>query len=124
MTATANKQKGSQWERDILFYLRNEGYDAERLHLAGKDDEGDIILKLGGLPYIIEAKNEKRIDLAGYVTEAAREAANYGSKRGLGLPGVNYIALVKRRQAGTGEAYAVTPLHEWLRHVEQASPPF
>lgn len=122
MTA-ANKAKGSQWERDLLAYLRNEGYDAERLRLAGKDDEGDLVLKMGGLPFIIEAKNEKSINLAGYVREAEVEARNYSRARKQGVPGANFAAIVKARGKGTGEAYVVVPLHEWLRHIDMTNRP-
>lgn len=117
--SAANKRKGSTFELDLLKYLRNEGYDTERLRLTGKDDEGDLVLKIGGLPYIIEAKNEKRIDLAGYVREAETEARNYSRARGTSVPGANYAAIVKRRNAGIGEAYVVMPLHEWLQQIDQ-----
>lgn len=116
--SAANKAKGSLFERDLLAYLRNEGYDAERLRLAGKDDEGDLVLKIGGLAFVLEAKNEKKMNLAGYVREAEVEAKNYARSRK--LPWVNFAALVKKRNAGIGEAYVVVPLHEWLRHIDQA----
>lgn len=117
--SAANKTKGNAFERDLLLYLRNEGYDAERLRLAGSEDEGDIVLKVGGLPFIIEAKNKKRMDLAGFVREAEKEARNYSAHRKAGVPGANFAAVVKKRNAGTGEAYVVVPLHEWLRHIDQ-----
>lgn len=116
MSAT-NRRAGAKWETDLLRYLRNEGYDAERLRLTGAKDEGDLCLRLGGLPFILEAKNEKQINLASYVREAEVEARNYNNARGIGLPGANYAAVVKRRNHGVGEAYVVVPLHEWLRHV-------
>jgi Holliday junction resolvase len=118
--SAANKARGSLFERDLLNYLRNEGYDAERLRLAGTRDEGDLVLKMGGLPFIIEAKNEKKMDLSGYVREAEVEARNYSLARSLGPPGANFAAVVKRRGKGIGEAYVVVPLHEWLRHIDQA----
>ena len=37
------KRKGSAFETGILKWLRSKGVSAERLRLAGKDDEGDIV---------------------------------------------------------------------------------
>lgn len=102
-----------------MHYLRNEGLDVERLRLSGKEDEGDLILKMGGLPYVIEAKNTQRIDLASFVTEAEAEARNYAKHRGINLP--HHLAIIKRRNHGVGEAYVTLPLHEWLKQV---APPF
>lgn len=116
MTA-ANKVKGATFERDLMEYLRNEGYDAERLRLAGSEDEGDLILKLGGLAFVLEAKNRKQMNLAGWVREAEVESKNYARHRK--IPWVNFAAVIKKRNAGIGEAYVVVPLHEWLSQVDQ-----
>lgn len=114
--SAANKRRGASWELDLLKYFRNEGIDAERLRLTGKADEGDLVLKIGGIPYVVEAKNVAKIDLASYVREAEVEARNYGAHRALDfLP--NHAAIVKRRNHGVGEAYVVMPLTEWLNQI-------
>lgn len=110
--------KGGAFERDILQYLRGDGFDVERLRLAGTQDEGDLVLKLGPLwsdIFIIEAKNQRAVNLAGWVEEAATEALNYANHRGIEVP--HYVVVHKRRNAGTNRAYVTMPMHEWLRQV-------
>lgn len=73
-----SKQKGTAWESAIVRLLADEGFtQVERRALAGTSDRGDI----AGLPgWVIEAKNCKRMDLAGWVDEAALEQANDGAE--------------------------------------------
>lgn len=114
--SSANKRRGSQFEIDLLKYLRSEwSLDAERLRLAGTKDEGDIVLKVGGIPYILEAKNTQKIDLARFVSEATAEADNYAVARGIRQPG--FAAVVKRRQHSIADSYVVMPLDEWLHQI-------
>lgn len=117
--SAANKRRGASWELDLLKFLRARGYDAERLRLAGLRDEGDLVLKVGGLPYVIEAKNEKSINLSSYVQEAELEAHNYAKARLIKTP--NFVSIVKRRSHGVDKAYVVMPLDQWL---DQISTPF
>ena len=42
-TAKYNKVKGAVFETSIIQWFRELGFSAERLRLAGKDDEGDEI---------------------------------------------------------------------------------
>ena len=39
-----NKTKGATFELDIIKWFRKLGFMAERLRLAGKDDEGDVVV--------------------------------------------------------------------------------
>ena len=57
-----NKTKGATFEVDIVKLFRKLGHLAERLRLAGKDDEGDIAAVIAGKTYILELKNVKKID--------------------------------------------------------------
>ena len=43
-----NKTKGSQFETDVMKWLRKTGAIAERLTKAGAKDEGDIVTVIGG----------------------------------------------------------------------------
>lgn len=69
-----SKQKGTAWETAIVNELTRLGFDAKRVVLHGREDQGDI--HITGLPIIIEAKNEKTYKLAQWITEANREADN------------------------------------------------
>lgn len=100
---TANKRKGSRHEKDGVDFLLQELGDLfpeiERRALAGVNDKGDI----AGLPsWVLEFKNEARIDLAGYMGELEREMRNAKAKYG--------AAVVKRRTRNVSESYAVMPL--------------
>lgn len=112
--ANPSRRKGSQFEVAILNWFRGRGYDAERLTLSGKDDEGDLRVLARGLPsdlathYVIEAKAEKAIDLSGYVREARAEAGNYARRRG--LDGATPLVIIKKRNAPIEDAYVVQRL--------------
>ncbi|MGW3808835.1 hypothetical protein [Micromonospora sp. NPDC005113] len=95
---SASRRKGTAWESAIVDYLTTNGAtQTERRALCGGKDRGDI----AGIPgLVIEAKSEKTITLAGYVTEAEAERVNDGARIGL--------AWVKRRgKTSPGEAYVV-----------------
>lgn len=114
--SSANKRKGTQYESDLVNYFRARGLDAERLRLSGSKDEGDLVLKLGGRPFVLEAKNAKAINLADFVHQAAIEAGHYASARKIPTP--NYAAIVKRRQHSIDKSYVIAPLHEWLDQIQ------
>lgn len=73
-----NKQKGTGWETACVKTIQLlTGFFAFRKTLAGKDDKGDIAIQQR--PYIvIEAKNAKKYNFAGWVEEAEKEAENSG----------------------------------------------
>ena len=71
-----NRRAGAEWETRLLHQLRDTGHNIERLHLNGKEDEGDLILTTGNHTYVIEAKAGQP-HLAEFVKQASREARNY-----------------------------------------------
>lgn len=99
--AVVNKPKrtGTSWEGAIVEYLRTAGVlHAERRTLSGSNDRGDI----AGIPgVVIEAKNAARLDLAGWLAEAAKERANdhahtavvWAKRRGKTSPGAGYVVM-------------------------------
>lgn len=114
-----NKRKGTAWETSIVHMLREQGFQAERVTLAGRDDEGDIVVMPNqdhGVPQtIVEAKNEKTIRLSDYVEQAVAERNNYCNKRGLDVENVDAVVFVKRRGKNVLDGYAVTTIREYLR---------
>lgn len=74
--ANRAKQKGTAWEGRVRDYLRPVFPYIDRRAQAGADDKGDFI-NTG--PWCIEAKNHKRLDLAGWVDQAVKEAGNAGA---------------------------------------------
>jgi hypothetical protein len=73
-----SKAKGTAFESAIVRYLIEEGFtQVERRALSGTSDRGDI----AGIPgWVLEAKNCKRAELAGWLDEAAIEQANDGAE--------------------------------------------
>ena len=55
--ANPNGRKGSQFETDVMKWLRKMGAMAERLTKAGAKDEGDMVVVIAGKTYILELKN-------------------------------------------------------------------
>lgn len=107
--------KGSRYENELLKYLREQGYDVERLRLTGKEDEGDLLVRHNGDRFVFEAKNTKRMTLAGWVEEARLEARQYGDHRGIATP---YFAVIHKRVGkGTDQSFVTLPLHEYVSQV-------
>jgi hypothetical protein len=97
------RAKGNRFENGVVDYLRGAGFPQAARCLAGATaDRGDI----SGVPGIVlECKNANRLDLAGWMAEARREAENAGLPR--------FAVIGKRRGiADVAESYAVVPL--WL----------
>ena len=107
---------------DFTAWLRSQGYDAERLALAGANDEGDIVVRHGsgkGTIYdIIECKAPgagNAIDLSGWLKEADTEAANFAKARGINPDLVNPVVVIKARGKSLDQAYIVSRAHREYR---------
>lgn len=100
--STASKRKGSTFERQLVDYLKKEGWKYAERRLAGDSkDRGDI----AGVPgFVWEAKNEKRIDLAGYIKELETEVVNDKADCGA-------VVVKKRGTTNVGDCYAVMPVY-------------
>lgn len=123
--ARAAKRKGAQFEVDLEGFLRERYLHATRLVRRGKDDEGDVLIRVHDLAVILEAKNEKAIDLAGYMKEATGEALRWESKhvhepRPAAL--VIGAAAVKRRMQPVSKSYIVMEADDFaalLLHLQK-----
>lgn len=109
-----NKTKGSQFETDVMKWLRGAGVMAERLSKAGAKDEGDIVTVIAGETYILELKNRATLSLPEFWREAQVEALNYAKARGLGEVPLSYV-VVKRRNASIDQAWVIESLDQWLK---------
>jgi Holliday junction resolvase len=109
---TKSKAKGSQFERDVVAYLKSKGWRVSRAYGAGAQrDVGDVY---GLWRTVVECKNEKRIDLGGYMKELQVEMANAEAELG--------AVIVKRRNKPTADAYVVMPMHLWVQALERFLP--
>lgn len=112
------RRTGAAFEIAATNYLREKVGNAERSPRNGRDDQGDLWFLSGDLPVVIEAKNERRINLSAYVTEAKDEARNWHRARpGLGRP--TPVALIKRRNHSIGKSYVVMELDEFIELVNR-----
>ena len=112
--ANKNGRKGSQFETDVMKWLRSAGVMAERLTKAGAKDEGDMVVIISGETYILELKNRQTLSLPEFWREAQVEALNYAKARGLGEVPLSYV-VVKRRNASIEDAWVVQNLNQWLK---------
>ncbi len=115
--ANPNGRKGSQFETDVMRFLRSVGLLAERLTKAGSKDEGDIVCVVAGNTYILELKNVKKLDLPKFWSEAEVEALNYAKARGIGEVPLHYV-IVKRRNSGIESAWVIQDLKQWLKEKQ------
>ena len=111
-----NRRAGAEWETRLLHQLRDTGHDVERLHLNGREDEGDLILTTGSKTYVIEAKAGQQ-HLAQFVKEATTEARNYETHRNHKPKTAIGLVVMKQRNKPWSEAYVVSTLNELLPHL-------
>lgn len=100
--STYNKVKGSKFETDVENYGNENGLRCRRLPRSGAKDIGDAAIELNtGIVVLLEAKNVKTPDMAGWLREAAVESVNYENK--YGTPAIPAV-VQKARGKGIGDA--------------------
>lgn len=111
MTLAYSKAKGREAENAVVAYLAANGYPhAERRRLSGSSDRGDIA---GVVGRVIEVKDEKTTDLAGWMRELAVEMANDGADQGVVIrkrKGFPWRRGEPESVVNVGEWYAVMPV--------------
>lgn len=109
---TPSKRKGSQYERDVAKWLVSNGYAcAERAYGAGRHDDVGDIDGISGV--VVECKNEKKIDLSGYLKELDNEMTHADAETGV-------VLIKKRGTTNVSESYAVMPAQLWVDLLKQA----
>lgn len=107
-----SKVRGTRWESAVRDFLNSAGLQTFRPALHGNVDKGDLF---GVAGWTVQCRDTARIDLAGAVDDARQQALNAGTSA--------FVAIVKRRRRGVGEAYAVMPLELWSSVVVKATNP-
>ena len=106
----AAKRKGSQAERDVVVWLKANGYPYADRRVAGATlDKGDIS---GVLGVTIEVKNHRRMDLAGWVGELEVEMKNDNA----------WTGTVIHKRSGKGNVddwYCTMPAKIWLALIKE-----
>lgn len=116
MTSPATgKRRGNGFETDLVRWLREQGYMAERLPLTGARDEGDLYFydRTRDLYILIEAKapgKDGKINLTGWLKELTVEMAHFSKARGLPMEKVHGYVVIKARSKPISEAFVVTTL--------------
>jgi len=102
-----SKQRGTAFETRVVKYLQERGFvNAERRALAGTLDKGDIT----GLPgVVIECKNVKAIDLAGWMDETLAEQKNARASVA--------FCVFPRRNRHIGQAYVLITFDQMLELI-------
>ena len=108
--ATA-KRKGAATEEEWVRFLRAAGWPyAERRHLAGVMDRGDI----AGCPGVtVEVKSGARIDLATWMKELDVEMRNDNTDTG-------YVAVRPKGSPNAGDWWCVVPAAVMVRLLKAA----
>ena len=106
------KQKGTAFETAVVRYLSDETGDwVERRALSGAEDKGDIVGDGVLADWVLELKDHKQINLAGFIDEAEAEGRNAKSRW--------FAAIVKRRNKNVKDAYVVMPLWLWTELISE-----
>ena len=106
-----SKIKGSSFEREIVTYLREQGWDgAERTRAGWVDDRGDID---GVIGVTFECKSRKAMALAEWIDELVIEMQHANNEVG---------AVVHKRRGITdaGNYYASMPLSVFTKLIKEA----
>lgn len=104
------KRKGDGFERDIVDYLRSQGFTVDRTRAGWADDRGDIH-GIDGFTW--ECKNHKALTLAGWIGELLTECRNAGTTLGA-------VVHKKRGVAEPSEQYATLPLGMLVQLLKEA----
>ena len=99
--ANPSGRKGAAWETAVVRYLSASFPGCERRVSNGRADRGDVT----GVPNtVIECKDERSIDLPGYLAELEVEKVNAVADFG--------VVFVKNRRHGVGAGYAVMTVED------------
>ena len=117
-----NQKKGSAFETGLVKGLREMGYDAERLHLAGAEDEGDLVVRWpDGKRLVVEAKSGA-LHPTQFLKELSVEVEHYKAHRSL-TSGV--IGTVVCKQVGKADplgGYCLLPTRDLLALLDGLDP--
>ena len=116
MSVKYNKVKGAAFEIDIMKWFRSLGFDAERLRLAGAEDEGDVVVVVAGKTYLFECKNTQSLQLDEFWRQIEVEAKNYAKQRKIEPP-LHYV-LWKRKRKGINKTWVIQELEQWLEEKQ------
>jgi hypothetical protein len=114
-----NKRAGAKWQADLRNGFRELGFDIEELKLAGKEDEGDLVIRFYAGPAmaptyaVIEAK-AGAMHPAEFVREAQVERLHFAKHRGLSLDQVKGVAVIKARGRNWKDAYVLTTVRDYF----------
>jgi Holliday junction resolvase len=104
------KAKGSSAERDVVNWLKINGFPYAERRIAGAHlDKGDIA---GVNGVVIEVKNHKRIDLSAWVKELEVEIKNDKAWTGA-------VIHKRERKGDVGEWYVTMPAKIWIELIRK-----
>lgn len=115
--ANPNGRKGASFERQVADYWRDNWDDRiDRRVKTGAKDKGDIAnLRVIDHRLVVECKNERATNLAGWVKEAQAEAENDGALVG--------FVVAKRKGHGKPEdQYVIMTQGDLLKLLEAVTP--
>ena len=105
-----SKVKGSNYEREIVNYLRQHFADVDRTRAGWTDDRGDIH---GIEGFTWECKNHKAMALSQWVAELHAECRNAGTDLGA-------VVHKKRGTTDPEQQYATLPLGMLVQLLKRA----
>lgn len=117
MKPSTAKAKGAQTESMFVEFLQSNGVpNAERRHLQGVLDEGDIagwVKGDGSRKVAVEVKSGGSINLPQWIRELEAEVANSKSETG-------FIAIRPKGKPNPEEWWAVMPMQSFMELMKEA----
>lgn len=119
-TGAASRRAGARYETDLVKFFRELGYDTERLRLSGKQDEGDLVVRVDGERFIIEAKAGKNVrPRFWFDEEAVPEADNYTKRRDLPHRAIPVLSMKSHNKA-IGKSLVTISLEDFAYLLQRA----
>lgn len=103
-----SKAKGASYENEVVKYLRSRGFEVTRAKIGNAT--GDII----GIPgVVVEAKNQKRFDVAGWVDQMLGEVEAAHARLGM-------VIAKRPRKVDIGENYLIMTVADGITLLKEA----
>lgn len=109
--------RGRAFEKKLVNYFRDRGFEVEHNRLVGKEDEGDVAVRMPEFHLLVEAKSPgigQPIRIPEWFREAETEAEHYAAARRLDIGDVVPVVIVERvGEGGLDEAWVCIKLREF-----------
>lgn len=116
--ANKSKAKGTAAETAIVNFVKERGFPARRIALAGTDDQSDVVVTDSGFFHVIESKATVKHDASSFMRQAQIQRMHFAIANGIDPLDTMPWYVWHRHGLGVSDALLVTTLGEFFREPE------